>query len=69
MYLTKSNSKKKFKVVIDAINGAGADALPSMLQALGCDVVELNCETNGDFTRGTEPLPENLKISKNSKNA
>ena len=53
--------RRKFKVVIDAINGAGADALPSMLQALGCDVVELNCETNGDFTRGTEPLPENLK--------
>ena len=53
--------RRNFKVVIDAINGAGADALPSMLQALGCDVVELNCETNGDFTRGTEPLPENLK--------
>ena len=32
-----------------------------MLQALGCDVVELNCEPNGDFTRGTEPLPENLE--------
>ena len=53
--------RRKFKVVIDAINGAGADALPSMLQALGCDVVELNCEPNGDFTRGTEPLPENLE--------
>ena len=53
--------RRKFKVVIDAINGAGADALPSMLQALGCDVIELNCEPNGDFTRGTEPLPENLE--------
>ena len=53
--------RRKFKVVIDAINGAGADALPSMLQALGCDVIELNCEPNGNFTRGTEPLPENLE--------
>ena len=30
------------------------------MQALGCEVIELNCEPNGNFTRGTEPLPENL---------
>ena len=52
--------RKRFKVVIDSVNGAGSDALPAMLQALGCEVIELNCEPNGNFTRGTEPLPENL---------
>jgi len=52
--------RRKFKVVIDAVNGAGAVALPAMLEALGCDVVPLNCEPSGEFTRGTEPLPENL---------
>ena len=52
--------RRRFKVVIDSINGAGSDALPAMLQALGCEVIELNCEPNGNFTRGTEPLPENL---------
>ena len=52
--------RRKFKVVIDAVNGAGALALPSMLEALGCEVIELNCEPDGNFSRGTEPLPENL---------
>ena len=52
--------KRKFKIVIDAINGAGANALPILLESLGCEVIELNCEPDGNFTRGTEPLPENL---------
>ena len=52
--------RRNFKVVIDAVNGAGAIALPNMLEALGCEVIELNCEPDGNFTRGTEPLPENL---------
>ena len=52
--------RRKFKIVIDAVNGAGAIALPNMLEALGCEVIELNCEPDGNFTRGTEPLPENL---------
>ena len=53
--------KKKFKVVIDAVNGAGSNALPPLLESLGCEVFELYCEPNGDFVRGTEPLPEHLK--------
>ena len=52
---------KKFKVVVDAVNGAGALALPTMLDMLGCEVIKLDCEPNGVFNRGTEPLPENLK--------
>ena len=52
---------KKFKVVVDAVNGAGALALPAMLDMLGCEVIKLDCEPNGVFNRGTEPLPENLK--------
>ena len=52
--------KRKFKVVIDAVNGAGAEALPVLLESLGCEVIKLNCEPNGDFTRGTEPIPDHL---------
>ena len=52
--------QRKFKVVIDAVNGAGAVALPAMLEALGCEVIQMNCTPSGEFTRGTEPLPENL---------
>ncbi len=53
--------RRHFKIVIDAVNGAGAYALPAMLESLGCELIELNCEPDGNFTRGTEPLPENLK--------
>ena len=53
--------RRHFKIVIDAVNGAGAHALPVMLESLGCEVIEINCEPDGEFTRGTEPLPENLK--------
>ena len=52
--------ERKFKVVIDAVNGAGSDALPAMLDLLGCEVIRLNCEPSGVFTRGAEPLPENI---------
>jgi len=52
--------KRHFKVVIDAVNAAGSEALPMMLDALGCEVIELHCDRTGEFVRGTEPLPHNL---------
>jgi len=51
---------RKFKVVIDAVNGAGSEALPEMLKFLGCEVIQIHCTPDGNFPRGTEPLPENL---------
>jgi len=54
--------KKNFKVVIDAVNGAGYDAVPRLLESFNCEVIRINCEANGEFTRGTEPLPENLEM-------
>ena len=51
---------RKFKVVIDAVNGAGSEALPLLLEHLGCEVISIHCEGNGEFKRGPEPLPENL---------
>ena len=56
----KAIKKRQFKVVIDAVNGAGSEALPLLLEYLGCEVIKLYCEGNGEFKRGTEPLPENL---------
>lgn len=50
-----------FKVVIDCVNSVGGVALPPLLKALGVDdVVELNCEPNGEFPHNPEPLPEHL---------
>ncbi|HPV40623.1 MAG TPA: phosphoglucosamine mutase [Spirochaetota bacterium] len=57
-----SISKKKFKVVLDSVNGAGSDITTDMLRKLGCGVVPLHCEMNGLFPRGAEPLPQNLSL-------
>ncbi|HID25932.1 MAG TPA: phosphoglucosamine mutase [Thermoplasmata archaeon] len=52
----------KIKVVLDCGNGAGCVVTPSLLNDLGCDVRELNCELNGLFKgRPSEPVPENLR--------
>ena len=52
--------KKKFKVVIDAVNGAGSFILPMLCEQLGCEVITMNCNGDGNFTREAEPLAENL---------
>lgn len=52
--------KKRFKVLLDCVNGAGSYVLPGFLKEFGCDVVEMNCEKTGIFPRLPEPLPENL---------
>lgn len=52
--------KKKFKVLLDCVNGAGAYSMPKLLKKLGCKVIELNCEKSGVFPRLPEPIPENL---------
>ncbi len=51
---------RRYRVAVDAVNGATAEALPMLLSAFGCEVIAINCEPSGVFTRGTEPLPENL---------
>lgn len=52
--------KRVFKVVVDAVNGAGSVALPLLLRRLGAKVIELNCKGDGDFVRGPEPVAKNL---------
>lgn len=51
---------KKFKVLADCVNGAGAYCIPDLLRMFGCEVIEMNCEKTGIFPRMPEPLPENL---------
>ena len=41
--------KRKLKVVVDAGNGVGGLVGPDLLRALGCDVIELYCDTDGRF--------------------
>jgi phosphomannomutase len=51
----------RFKVVVDACNGAGFEAAPDLLEMLGCEVHPINCGSETPFPRGTEPIPKNLK--------
>ena len=51
---------KKYKVVIDAVNSAGSIIIPYLLEKMGCNVIKLNCDGNGRFSRNGEPLPQNL---------
>ena len=50
-----------FRIVVDAINSTGAEAVPAMLRALGVeDIIVINQEINGHFAHNPEPLPEHL---------
>ena len=51
---------KKFKVVIDTINGAGYKLGPTLLEELGCHVTVINPTPDGDFAHMPEPLAVNL---------
>ncbi len=48
------------KVVIDSVNGAGADCAEGLLQKMGCEVIAINDVPNGRFPRDPEPIPANL---------
>ncbi len=51
---------RNFKVVYDAVNGAGSLIIPELLRRLGCQVYAIHVTPDGIFPRGAEPTPENL---------
>ena len=57
---------KKFKVVVDGINSSGGVIVPELLKQLGCSVVEINCQPDGNFAHNPEPLDKNLSQLKNT---
>ena len=52
---------KKYKVVLDSVNGAGGRITKKLLAELGCEVIAMNDEPNGLFSHPPEPIAENLK--------
>jgi len=53
-------AKRRLRVVVDGCASVGGVALPPLLERLGAEVVRLDCEPTGRFTRELEPLAEHL---------
>jgi phosphomannomutase len=53
--------RRRFRVALDTVRGAGGAIMPALLAKLGCRVRAINLETDGLFPRAPEPVPENLK--------
>ena len=51
---------RRFKVVLDSVNGAGGTISPLLLSALNCKLIEINSEPSGFFAHNPEPLNQNL---------
>ncbi len=51
---------KKYRVVLDSVNGAGGLISPLLLEALGCEVININDAPTGIFAHPAEPLNHNL---------
>jgi phosphomannomutase len=52
--------RRKYNIVLDSINGAGARITKKLLAQLGCQVVAINDEPNGLFAHEPEPTAANL---------
>jgi phosphomannomutase len=52
--------KRRFKVALDCVRGAGGAIIPDLLRRLGCEVFAIHLETDGRFPHEPEPLPQNL---------
>jgi phosphomannomutase len=53
--------KRKFKIVVDAVNSTGGIYVPELLRALGVEAVtKLYCDPTGEFPHNPEPLPDHL---------
>jgi len=53
-------SSKRYRVVLDSVNGAGCVATSILLSKLGCSVAHLNGTPNGQFPHEPEPTKANL---------
>ncbi len=56
----KKIRKNKYKIVVDAVNASGSDAVLELLERFGCDVTSLYCNSSGIFPHTPEPIPQNL---------
>ena len=53
-------AEKRFRVVLDSVNGAGCAGTPMLLGKLGAELIHMNAEGTGLFAHTPEPTRENL---------
>lgn len=53
-------ASKRFKVVLDSVNGAGCVSSATMLGKLGCELIHINGTPDGRFAHEPEPTEKNL---------
>ncbi len=55
-------SKSKLKIVVDPANGVGSLVTPYLCRELGCEIITINANIDGNFPgRLPEPRPANLE--------
>jgi len=54
-------ARRRVKIFLDCANGAGSVVTPMLLERMGCEVISVNTDTEGDFPHGLEPRAENLR--------
>ena len=59
--IKKNKINKKIKVVVACGNGTAGIFAPEILKAIGCEVIELDCELDWSFPK-YNPNPENLEM-------
>ena len=52
--------RRRFRVALDCVRGAGASIMLPLLDRLGCEVTGIGLEADGRFPRPPEPVAENL---------
>ncbi len=58
---TELIEKQNYRVLIDAVEGAGSLIVPQLCHALGInDLVEVGCKASGIFPHNPEPIEKNL---------
>ncbi len=58
------NLKKKWKVVVDGSNTTSGKFYPEILDAAGCEVIEQNCELDGNFPLGVPDPTEKAVLER-----
>ncbi len=53
--------RRRLRVALDCVHGAGATIMPPLLERLGCVVTAIGLPTDGRFPHPPEPVAENLK--------